>query len=324
MAEELKPQDFDGYVGQEAFVSNLKVYIKAARQRKVPLDHMLLAGPPGIGKTSLVEVTAHALGVPMVTVIGTALNKPEQLSQLASLPEGGIFFIDEIHGISPKMQDALLLALEGFKIWLKDPRYKDLTEISVPKFTCIGATTELGRLAKPLRDRFGVMGQLTFLKQDAMLQLVLRSSSILGLKATPEGLLEIVKRSRGTPRVANNFLRRVVDFALVENKVADAAFVSGVARRMGIDGKGLTRLDRDVLRVIANQFSGGPVGIEAIASTLSESVETIASVQEPYLVKKGLLARQPKGRVITAAGRKYLERLKQHVTDSASHAGRVN
>lgn len=308
--EDLRPQSFDSYAGQETFVNNLKVYLTAALKRGTPLDHMLLAGPPGIGKTSLVQVVSSALKVPMVTTVGTALNKPDQLAQIATLPDGGIFFIDEIHNVNSKVQDALLLALEDRRIWLRDPVYGDLVEVPLPRFVCIGATTELGRLSKPLRDRFGIMGQLTFLSKETMLQLVLRSASLLELKVTAEGLLEVVKRARGTPRVANNFLKRLADFALVEGKVVDATFVTDVARRMGIDSKGLTRLDRDVLRVLAKQFGGKPAGIESIASTLNESVDTISTIQEPYLVKRGLIVRTGKGRLITEAGLKYLERCK--------------
>lgn len=312
MIDPLRPADFSSYVGQEKLKVNLQVFIKAAKQQSRILDHILLSGPAGTGKTSLAKVIAITLKMPMLSMVGTSLVKPEQLKQLISLPRGSVVFIDEIHTMAPKVEEALLVALEDFKVDLSDPQSGDIVQISVPRFTCIGATTELGQLKKPLTERFGIVGTLDYLTSSQMNTLVSRSTQILDIIATTQGINEIVKRSRGTPRVANHLLQRIRDFSVVEKAIVDSKFVIKVSRSLGIDGFGLTKEDRDLLKALSTKFAGGPTGVASLAAVLNEVVETVES-REVYLVNKGFLLRTSKGRVLTTKATEYLVRLQNAV-----------
>ena len=308
MGDILRPMTFDDDIGQARVKENIQVFLKAAQMKGVPLEHILLSGMSGCGKSSLAYVIANATGKKVISVVGPTMVKASQLTQLLSLSEGDVFFIDEIHGISHMIRDALLPALEDFKVFIPDAETGEVLEFGLPKFTCIGATTELGLIERPLRERFGISGQIDFLTPHELLLLLDRSAAKLELADIKiEGLKEIARRSRGTPRVANKLLRRVGDFALVENKAIDKEFVSKVLDKLGVDGLGLTPTDKKVLSALAKHFDGGPAGLQSLASAAFESVETVACTCEPYLMKEGFMQRTQQGRIITDKARRYLE-----------------
>ncbi len=300
----LRPRSFDEYVGQTNVVENLKIAIDAARGRGEPLEHILFYGPPGLGKTTLAALIARDLGRSLRPTSGPTLEKPKDLvGILTSLEEGDILFIDEIHRLGRVVEEFLYPAMEDYQIDFVVDRgaYAKTIKLPLKRFTLVGATTRAGMLSAPLRERFGIMHHLDYYSVDELKRIVLRSSGVLGVPIEDAGAQTIAARSRGTPRIANRLLRRVRDYAEVRaegritREVADEAL-----RREGVDELGLDRLDRAFLRTIIEQYRGGPVGISAIAATLTEDAETLEDVVEPYLLKTGFVVRTASGRKATA------------------------
>ena len=299
----LRPKTISEYIGQEKAKDNLSVFIDAARMRNEPLDHVLLHGPPGLGKTTLAAVIANEMGVNMRITSGPAIEKPGDLvAMLTSLNEGDILFVDEIHRLNRAYEEILYPAMEDYAIDIilgKGPSANSL-HLELPKFTLIGATTRSGQLTAPLRDRFGVTLRLELYTPDELRRIVERSADILGIEIDGEGAYEIASRSRGTPRIANRMLRRVRDFAQVR---ADGVITKEVAdmalSRLEVDKRGLDSLDRRMLRSIIEFYGGGPVGLETLAATINEEAVTLIDVYEPYLLQQGFLTRTPRGRCVT-------------------------
>jgi Holliday junction DNA helicase RuvB len=302
----LRPQRLADFVNQEQVTAQLEVFIEAARRRGEPLDHVLLAGPPGLGKTSLANIVAEELRVPLVQTAGPALERKADVAAfLTALEPGSVFFIDEIHRLGRAIEETLYPAMEERRlpVVLGQGAGARTVTLDLPPFTLVGATTRTGLLTTPLRDRFGVCHRLEHYEPDALAQIVRRSARILGVRVDPEGERVIAARARGTPRVANRLLRRVRDFA----EVRGAGEVTGrVAEEalglLEVDAAGLDRHDRAILSAIAVKFSGGPVGLSTLAAAVDEEQDTIEDVYEPYLLQQGLLKRTPRGRVITERG----------------------
>ena len=306
----LRPLALDDFTGQEAARKNLKVFIGAARSRGDALDHVLFVGPPGLGKTTLAQIVARELGVNFRSTSGPVIAKAGDLAaQLTNLEERDVLFIDEIHRLNPAVEEVLYPALEDFQLDLvigEGPAARTV-RIELQPFTLVGATTRLGLLTTPLRDRFGIPVRLEFYTDAELALIVARGARLMGIDAEADGVAEIARRARGTPRIAGRLLRRVVDFALVEGdgrltrKLADAALT-----RLGVDGLGLDGADRRYLRLLAESYGGGPVGVETISAALSESRDAIEEVIEPYLLQQGLIARTPRGRMLAAAAWRHL------------------
>jgi holliday junction DNA helicase RuvB len=302
----LRPRTFDDYIGQREMIENLKISVRAAKQRGWALDHFLFAGPPGLGKTTLAHVIANELGVNLHVSSGPAIDHKGMLaSLLTSLGEGDALFIDEIHRLAPVVEENLYPAMEDFRFDFfigEGPHAKAVT-MQLPRFTLLGATTRMGLLSAPLLDRFGFHWQLRYYDLPDMKAIVKRSAALIGVPIDDDGATEIARRARGTPRIANRLLRRVNDFAIVEGDGAvDGEIASSSLDRLAVDHAGLDALDRGYLSVICERFDGGPVGIEAVAASLSEERGTLEEVVEPFLLQVGFIARTPRGRVATAAG----------------------
>ncbi len=307
----LRPRTFDDYVGQAQIVDNLKIAIDAAKRRAEPLEHVLFSGPPGLGKTTLAGLIARELGGALRPTSGPTLEKPKDLvGILTALETGDILFIDEIHRLGSVVEEYLYPAMEDFQIdFLVDSgAYAKTLKLPLKRFTLVGATTRAGMLSAPLRDRFGIMHHLDYYDVPDLERIVVRSAHVLGIEIDRAGAATIANRSRGTPRIANRLLRRVRDYAQVRAGGSISGPVADVAlAREGVDALGLDRLDRAYLTTIAVQYGGGPVGINAVAATLTEDVETLEDVVEPYLLKAGFVQRTASGRKITLAALAHLE-----------------
>ena len=299
----LRPKYFNEYVGQREAKDNLNIYIQATKQRGEALDHVLLYGPPGLGKTTLAGIIANELGVNFRITSGPAIEKAGDLAAiLTNLDEHDVLFIDEIHRLSRSVEEVLYSAMEDYALDIiigKGPSARSV-RIDLPKFTLVGATTRAGALAAPLRDRFGIVSRLEYYKQEELEFIVTRAADILNIGIEQAGASEIARRSRGTPRIANRLLKRVRDFAqVVGNGVITADIADEALKRLHVDKMGLDRIDRRVLKCIIENYDGGPVGIETIAAAVSEERDTIEDVYEPYLMQLGFLGRTPRGRVAT-------------------------
>lgn len=298
----LRPRTLSEYIGQEKVKENLTVFINAAKMRQEPLDHVLLYGPPGLGKTTLAAIIANELGVNFRITSGPALERPGDLAALlTNMEEGDVLFIDEIHRLPRTVEEILYPAMEDFAIDIMNGKGQGASSIHLPlqRFTLIGATTRAGQLSAPLRDRFGVISRLELYTPEELAQIVSRSARILNTPCDPDGALEIASRSRGTPRIANRMLKRVRDFAQVINDgVIDTATADEALNRLEVDELGLDATDRRMLEAMIRHYNGGPVGLDTIAAVIGEEAVTIEDVYEPYLMQIGFLSRTPRGRVV--------------------------
>ncbi len=307
----LRPPSFSEFVGQDTLKANLSVFIEAARKRDEPLDHCLFYGPPGLGKTTLAHIIAHEMGTELVTTSGPVIERPYDLTGvLTNLKRGDVLFVDEIHRLSHVVEEYLYPAMEDFCVDIvldKGPSARSV-KLNLEHFTLVGATTRAGLLTSPLRSRFGVAQRLNYYAADELARIVERSAGILGVPIDAEGSVEIARRSRGTPRIANRLLRRIRDFAEV---IADGRITAEVAHesllRLEVDKAGLDEMDRRIMEAVIHKFDGGPVGVKSLAVAVGEEADTIEEVYEPFLIQQGLLKRTQRGREATAAAYAYFD-----------------
>lgn len=308
-----RPGSFDEYVGQRKHVDNLRVFCEAARRRDEPLDHMLFCGPPGLGKTTLAHILAKEMGTELHATSGPAIEHKGALAGLLTkLERGDVLFIDEIHRLNPAVEESLYPAIEGFEIDIMtgDGPYATTIQLPVQPFCLVGATTRTGLLTAPLLSRFGYVMRLDFYPVEDLVQIVLRSARLLEVPIEEEGALEVARRARGTPRIANRLLRRVRDFAeVLGNGTIDAAIARTTAERLDVDDAGLDTMDRRLIDVIIDHYDGGPVGVETIAAALSEPRDTVEDVYEPFLLQQGFIGRTPRGRIATRKAYEHLGKL---------------
>ena len=306
----LRPRALDEFVGQRELKEHLRIVLEAARKREQPVDHLLFAGPPGLGKTTLASIVATEMGVHLHVTSGPALERAGDLAAiLTKLEEGDVLFIDEIHRLSRAVEEILYPAMEDFQLDIvvgKGPAASSI-RLTMPPFTLVGATTRTGMITGPLRDRFGLVARLDYYEDDELRAIVERAAGILDVRIDRDGAWEIARRSRGTPRIANRLLRRVRDFAEVRH---DGAIDATIAREglalFGVDDRGLDKVDRAILRALCTQFNGGPVGLSTVAISVGEQPETVEDVYEPFLITQGMIARTPRGRVVLDAAYEHL------------------
>ncbi len=301
--QKLRPSVFDEFVGQQKIIDNLKIFIEAAKNRSEALDHVLLTGPPGLGKTTLSYIISREMGTNIKTTSGPVLEKPGDLAGLLTdLEEGDILFIDEIHRLSAVVEEYLYSAMEDYKldIMIDSGPSARTVQISIPKFTLIGATTRAGLLTAPLRSRFGVINRLDYYNDEELIKVIIRSAGLLNINIELEGASEIARRSRGTPRIANMLLRRARDFAEVKNNgLLDKNIAKETLNALDVDEFGLDEMDKRILQTIIEKFNGGPVGINTIAVAVGEESDTIEEVYEPFLIRQGFIQRTARGRQTT-------------------------
>lgn len=312
----LRPQRLAQYIGQNKVKEVLGIFIESAKMRNQPLDHVLLSGPPGLGKTTLANIISNEMGVNIRVTSGPAIERPGDLAAiLTNLNENDVLFIDEIHRLNKTVEEIMYPALEDYALDIiigKGPSARSI-RLDLPKFTLIGATTRSGMLASPLRDRFGVICNLDFYNSDDLKEIVLRSAGIINVEITESGAEEIARRSRGTPRIANRLLKRVRDYAIVKsNGKIDSKTADSALKMLEIDEMGLDKLDRRILNTIIEYYRGGPVGLDTLAASIGEEKVTIEDVYEPYLLQIGYLNRTPRGRVVTELGYRHVNKIKKN------------
>lgn len=306
----LRPQLLKDYIGQEKVRETLQIYIEAAKLREEPLDHVLFYGPPGLGKTTLAGIIANEMGVNMKVTSGPAIEKPGEIAAiLNNLSEGDVLFIDEIHRLNRQVEEVLYPAMEDFAIDIvigKGATARSI-RLDLPRFTLVGATTRAGLLTAPLRDRFGVVNKMEYYSTDELITIVKRSARVLGVEIDDDGALELARRSRGTPRLANRLLKRVRDYAQVRHDGVITRIVADEALDLlDVDKYGLDQADRTILLTIIEKFGGGPVGLDTLSAAIGDDAGTLEDVYEPYLIKNGFLTRTPRGRVVTDLARVHL------------------
>lgn len=313
----LRPQKLIYYIGQDKVKETLNIFIESAKMRNQPLDHVLLSGPPGLGKTTLANIISNEMGVNIRVTSGPAIERPGDLAAiLTNLNENDVLFIDEIHRLNKSVEEIMYPALEDYALDIiigKGPSARSI-RLDLPKFTLIGATTRSGMLASPLRDRFGVMCNLDFYNAEDLKKIILRSAGIINIEISDTGAEEIARRSRGTPRIANRLLKRVRDYAIVKsNGIIDTVTADKALEMFEIDRIGLDKLDRKILNTIIDFYKGGPVGLDTLAASIGEEKGTIEDVYEPYLLQIGFLNRTPRGRIVTELGFKHVNKIKKDI-----------